>query len=82
MERTDSPRVGQFSIHDDVSIKFMRRLNPDPEVLQIMEQGLRLSFTTDEQSIPPIMSLIIRVAQTTLKSQSKRFNPGKTEALL
>ena len=49
----DKPRVGRFSIHDDISIKFMKRLNPDPEVLQIMEQGLRFTFTTDERSIPP-----------------------------
>ena len=49
----DKPRVGRFSIHDSTSIKFMKRLNPAPEVLQIMEQGLRFNFTTDERNIPP-----------------------------
>ena len=49
----DKPRVGRFSIHDSTSIKFMKRLNPAPEVLQIMEQGLRFNFTTDERDIPP-----------------------------
>ena len=52
MKKIDSPRVGQFSIHDEISIRFMRRLNPGPEVLQIMEEGLRLPFTTDERNIP------------------------------
>ena len=52
MKKIDSPRVRQFSIHDEILIRFMRRLDPEPEVLQIMEEGLRLPFTTDERNIP------------------------------
>ena len=52
MKKIDSPRVGQFSIHDEISIRFMKKLNPGPEVIQIMEEGLRLPFTTDERNIP------------------------------
>ena len=82
MERTDSPRVGQFSIHDEISIRFMRRLNPDPEVLQIMEEGLRLPFTTDEQNIPPFTSPITEAAQIISKLPLKKLNPGKKEVSL
>ena len=38
-------RVGEFSIHSEQSLKFMRNLAPDPQVLEWMENGLRLPFT-------------------------------------
>ena len=53
MKKTASPRVGQYSIHDEASIKFMKKLDPEPQVIQIMEEGFRLPFTTDEKKIPP-----------------------------
>ena len=52
MKKLVSPRVGQYSIHDEVSIKFMKKLDPEPQVIQIMEEGFRLPFTTDEKNIP------------------------------
>ena len=53
MKKIVSPRVGQYSIHDEASIKFMKKLDPEPQVIQIMEEGFRLLFTTDEKNIPP-----------------------------
>ena len=81
MERIDKPRVGQFSIHDDISIKFMKRLNPDPEVLQIMgvcASPLQLMNKTS----PPFMSPITEAAQIISKLPLKKLNPGKKEVSL
>ena len=39
-------RVGPNSIHSDEAIKFVERLNPDPFVLDVMKNGLKLDFHT------------------------------------
>ena len=37
-------KVGKFSIHSSEAIEFMKNLNPDPAVLSIMREGLKLEF--------------------------------------
>ena len=36
--------VGKFSIHSPESIEFMKKLDPDEYVLQVMEEGLKFDF--------------------------------------
>ena len=43
-------KVGPLSIHSSESIQFVRKLEPDPYVLQIMENGLKLPFISEPQS--------------------------------
>ena len=43
-------KVGPFSIHSSESIQFVRKLEPDPYVLQIMENGLKLPFISEPRS--------------------------------
>ena len=37
-------RVGQYSIHDSEAIKYFEKLQPDPIVLDIVKNGLKLPF--------------------------------------
>ena len=39
-------RIGKFSIHSDEAIKYMEKLQPAPSVLDLMKNGLKLSFVT------------------------------------
>ena len=36
--------VGKFSIHSPESIEFMKKLDPDEYVLQVMEEGLKFDL--------------------------------------
>ena len=40
-------RVGPFSIHSPEALQYMRRLDPAPHVIEIMENGLTLPFTSE-----------------------------------
>ena len=44
---SEFPRVGKYSIHDKESLTFVRKLSPDPFVLETMEHGLLLDFVSE-----------------------------------
>ena len=45
-------RVGKYSIDDETSIVFMKKLKDDQEVLDIMSDDLKFPFKTKEEVIP------------------------------